>query len=109
LRQGDDEDSRVMTNLMSDIQSGFVHRRLPDGGFKVREHFVGWLVGVVQGSFTLLDHLMKIATNFLSCSLTCQDTWVVVGSTYVINSTHVEMLNFQLVHEKMLEKNEKIL
>jgi len=35
MRQGDDEDSRVMTNLMSDIQSGFVHRRLPDGGFKV--------------------------------------------------------------------------
>ena len=26
-----------MNNLMSDIQNGFVHRRLPDGGFKVLE------------------------------------------------------------------------
>ena len=30
-----DEDGQVMNNLMSDIQNGFVHRRLPDGGFKV--------------------------------------------------------------------------
>ena len=32
-----DEDGEVMNNLMSDIQNGFVHRRLPDGGFKVLE------------------------------------------------------------------------
>ena len=32
----DDDDSRVMNNLMSDIHSGFVQRRLPDGGFKVK-------------------------------------------------------------------------
>ena len=31
----DDDDSRVMNNLMSDIHSGFAQRRLPDGGFKV--------------------------------------------------------------------------
>jgi hypothetical protein len=31
----DDDDSRVMNNLMSDIHAGFVQRRLPDGGFKV--------------------------------------------------------------------------
>lgn len=31
----DDEDGQVMSSLMSDIQSGFVQRRLPDGGFKV--------------------------------------------------------------------------
>ena len=31
----EDEDTEVMKNLMDDIQSGFVQRRLPDGGFKV--------------------------------------------------------------------------
>ena len=31
----DDDEDRVMNNLMSDIHAGFVHRRLPDGGFKV--------------------------------------------------------------------------
>ena len=31
----DSEEGQVMNNLMSDIQNGFVHRRLPDGGFKV--------------------------------------------------------------------------
>lgn len=35
-QNGNDEDGEVMNNLMSDIQNGFVHRRLPDGGFKVR-------------------------------------------------------------------------
>ena len=34
-KEGNDEDGQVMNNLMSDIQNGFVHRRLPDGGFKV--------------------------------------------------------------------------
>ena len=31
---GDGGEQEVMDNLMSDIQSGFVQRRLPDGGFK---------------------------------------------------------------------------
>ena len=30
-----EENGGVMNNIMSDIQNGFVHRRLPDGGFKV--------------------------------------------------------------------------
>eukprot|EP00094_Tigriopus_californicus_P000937 TCALIF_00907-PA protein Name:"Protein of unknown function" AED:0.65 eAED:0.93 QI:0/0/0/1/0/0.33/3/0/67 len=30
----EEEDQEVMKNLMSDIQSGFIQRRLPDGGFK---------------------------------------------------------------------------
>ncbi len=39
-----DEDGQVMNNLMSDIQNGFVHRRLPDGGFKVRgQEFFSYL------------------------------------------------------------------
>jgi hypothetical protein len=40
----DDEEKQVMRNLMTDIQSGFVQRRLPDGGFKVRTsaHYIYW-------------------------------------------------------------------
>ena len=35
-KEGDcEENGGVMNNIMSDIQNGFVHRRLPDGGFKV--------------------------------------------------------------------------
>ncbi len=30
------EDEVVMNNLMHDIKEGFIQRRLPDGGFKVR-------------------------------------------------------------------------
>ena len=29
------EDGIVMNNLIHDIKEGFIHRRLPDGGFKV--------------------------------------------------------------------------
>lgn len=36
VTNGNEEDGQVMNNLMSDIQNGFVHRRLPDGGFKVQ-------------------------------------------------------------------------
>ena len=32
--QANDQDQEVMDNLMSDIQAGFLQRRLPDGGFK---------------------------------------------------------------------------
>ena len=38
-KEGNDEDGQVMNNLMSDIQNGFVHRRLPDGGFKVHTSY----------------------------------------------------------------------
>ena len=31
----DGEDGIVMNNLIHDIKEGFIHRRLPDGGFKV--------------------------------------------------------------------------
>ena len=33
-----------MNNIMSDIQNGFVHRRLPDGGFKVCQPNVSWVI-----------------------------------------------------------------
>ena len=32
----DGGDEVVMNNLMHDIKEGFIQRRLPDGGFKVR-------------------------------------------------------------------------
>ena len=39
----DSEEGQVMNNLMSDIQNGFVHRRLPDGGFKVLDiNLLAW-------------------------------------------------------------------
>ena len=39
----DSEEGQVMNNLMSDIQNGFVHRRLPDGGFKVPDiNLLAW-------------------------------------------------------------------
>ena len=40
------EDSAVMNNIITDIKEGFVQRRLPDGGFKVkifkRVYLRGW-------------------------------------------------------------------
>ena len=39
-KEGDEENGGVMNNIMSDIQNGFVHRRLPDGGFKVPYHVI---------------------------------------------------------------------
>ena len=45
----DGEDEEVVKNLMSDIQSGFSHRRLPDGGFKVREK----IMNLVLQSFNM--------------------------------------------------------
>ena len=35
----DGGDEVVMNNLMHDIKEGFIQRRLPDGGFKVRMLF----------------------------------------------------------------------
>ena len=45
----DGEGEEVVKNLMSDIQSGFSHRRLPDGGFKVREK----IMNLVLQSFNM--------------------------------------------------------
>ena len=39
-----EENGGVMNNIMSDIQNGFVHRRLPDGGFKVCQPNVSWVI-----------------------------------------------------------------
>ena len=43
------EDSAVMNNIITDIKEGFVQRRLPDGGFKVkifkRVYLRGWKNG----------------------------------------------------------------
>ena len=47
-----------MNNLMSDIQNGFVHRRLPDGGFKVR-------MIIIIIFLTLSDQEKKIVINHL--------------------------------------------
>ena len=43
---GGDEKDLLKDNLMRDIQDGFRQRRLPDGGFKVRQSETGLIYGL---------------------------------------------------------------